>query len=145
MNQLEKLEKVLAFYEQQLDIIKAKFQRQANNVAAKHANSQRLKEQMDATQQQSSNAQPTAFALQLTAYLMESIENDIRKNDIELNAAMEQLETQRTELRTQISKIDALEKVVAKKSRDIEYLRRQTEQRLADERYLNTHFNGSLK
>jgi hypothetical protein len=145
MNKPRKLDKVLTFYQQQLELIKTKFKEQANIVAAKEILAKQLQRRLTATQERSAAAEPTAWTLEMSACLMERIEIDIRQNQNQLTEETKILETRRLELRTQMSKIEALEKVVANKTKTIEHLKRQTEQHLADERYLNTHFYGSLK
>jgi predicted RNase H-like nuclease (RuvC/YqgF family) len=145
MNKPRKLDKVLTFYQQQLELIKTKFKEQANIVAAKEILAKQLQRRLTATQERSAAAEPTAWTLEMSACLMERIEIDIRQNQNQLTEETRILETRRLELRTQMSKIEALEKVVANKTKTIEHLKRQTEQHLADERYLNTHFNGSIK
>ena len=145
MNQLRKLEKVLTFYRQQLELIKTRFKAQAKTVAAKEIQAKQLRRQLRDTQERTAAAEPTAWTLEMNACLMERIEIDIRQNQNQLTEETKTLETRRLELRTQMSKIESLEKVVANKTKAIEHLKRQTEQHLADERYLNTHFNGSIK
>ena len=145
MNQLRRLESVLAFYHQQLELIKAKFKEQANTVTAKETQAKQLQLQLVATQERSAAAEPTAWTFELTAYLMDQLESRIRQNQNQLTEEKGRLDLQRSELRKQMSKIEALEKVVANKTKTIEQLKRQTDQHLADERYLNTHFNGTIK
>ena len=145
MSELSKLEKVLAFYQQQLEVIKTKFKLQANIVVESQIEVRRLEQELVSTQERSSAATPTAFTYRLTAHLMEKIEVNIRQTTSRLDEQTKELETRRAELRAQMSKIEALEKVVANKTNAIEHLGRVTEQHLADERYLNTHFYGSLK
>ena len=145
MSQLSKLEKILAFYQQHLEVVKTKFKLQANIVVEAQIAVRRLETELESTQERSSAATPTAFTYRLAAHLMEKIEGNIRQTRNQLNEETEKLETRRAELRAQMSKIEALEKVVAHKANAIEHLGRITEQHLADERYLNTHFYGSLK
>ena len=145
MNQQRKLEKVLAFYQQQLELIKTRFKAQAKLVAAKEIQAKQLRRQLRDTQERSAAAEPTVCTLEMTASLLEQIEISSRQNQHQLTEATRRLEIRRLELRTHMSKIEALEKVVANKTKTIEHLKRQTEQHLADERYLNTHFNGSIK
>jgi flagellar export protein FliJ len=101
-----------------------------------------LRSQLEATQQSFVNSQPSPWELQMVSHLMTNLEIKIADANRALKESESELESRRAELRDQMSKIEALEKIVARTSEAIEHNRRRLEQIQLDERYLNTNFSG---
>lgn len=141
MNQLKSLQQVLTFYQQQLEAIKAKFQQQANALAASQHRAHVLAAELLQTQQQFSTGSPNPTKLAMANHVMCRTQAAILENQHQIGLATAQVDECRAELAKQMSKIETLEKVVARETETLEQHRRQREQHLADERYLNTHFN----
>jgi len=142
---LEKLARVLGFYEQNLQILKGRLRAQNLVVAEKQAEVRRLVGKLETTQQAFTQSEPSATGLQMVSHLMTTLEASVKQANQELDTSNRELEIRRTELRQQMSKIESLEKIVTRTSAGIEHKRRQLEQLQSDERYLNTHFTGSIK
>jgi hypothetical protein len=109
-------------------------------VAEKQNQAQRLVDELAHTQRQASQHSPTASGLEMNNHVMRQIQTCIRANEIEITEAIHRLAECRAELGAQMSKIEALEKVLEIESEKVAHKKRTTEQHLADERYLNTHF-----
>ena len=145
VKQLKKLEKVLEFYQQQLEVVKSKFSAQVAVVTQKKNEAHQLADELVLTQQRSTNSEPTPANLQMVNHLMVLLETRIRTKQQELAEEEKLLDARRIELREQMTRMEAIENVVSRKSNVIQYERRQREQLLADERYLNTNFTGLMK
>ena len=139
---LEKLEKILGYYQQNLEILKGRLKEQNRVVAEKQRQVSQLVGKMESTQRAFDATEPSAFDLQLVSHLMATLENEIAQARQELAESNRELDARRAELRGQMSKIDSLEKIVTRTSAEIEHERRKLEQHQSDERYLNTHFTG---
>ena len=145
VKQLKKLEKVLEYYQQQLEVVKTRFLEQSDIVTKKQSEAQALASELALTQRRFSNNEPTPLSLQMVNHLMELMETRINDKQQEIAEAQTLLDARRIELRKQMSRMEAIEKIVARKSNLIQHERRQREQHLADERYLNTNFTGLKK
>ena len=143
--QLGKLKKVIQFYEQDCEIIRRRLWEQNAIVAQKQNGLNNLARQLALAQQNSDRWEPTAFNHQLVNHLMNSIETKLIHSRQELAEAVIELGQRRNELQKKMSKIESLEKLLARKSEALSQRARQREQRLSDERYLKTHFTGSNK
>lgn len=140
MNQLQQLNEVLRFYQQQLDVIKTQLKQNLNAVTEKEKRASELEHELIAAQQ--SSIEPmTASNLEFANHLMKLVQKKIGQNQLELVDANAELSRCRIELNKQMSKIDALEKVVSQQIKILEHERRVAEQNIADERYLNTNFS----
>jgi len=140
--QLEKYQKVLRYYQQNLEILKARLQQQNQEVAQRQQKINQLHSRLESTQQSLTHAKPSPLDLQLVSHLMTNLESSIEQANRELNESNRELDSRRADLREQMSKIDSLEKIVTKTAAAIEHGRRRTEQIQLDERYLNTYFTG---
>ncbi len=78
----------------------------------------------------------------MVSHLMANLELKIAAANQELNESERELASRRAAVRDQLSKIEALEKIVARTSDAMEHNRRRLEQIQSDERYLNTNFTG---
>jgi hypothetical protein len=145
VKQLKKLEKVLEFYQQQLEIVKTRFGKQNAIVTQKQTEAHALATELVLTQQRFSKNEPTPSNLQMVNHVMELMETGIRDKQQELAEEQRLLDARRIELREQLTRMEAIENIVSRKSKTIQHERRQREQHLADERYLNMNFTGLKK
>jgi hypothetical protein len=114
-------------------------------VTQKQTEARELATELALTQQRFSNNEPTPLSLEMANHLMELMETGINDKQQEIAEEQTLLDARRIELRKQMTGMEAIEKIVARKSNEIQYERRQREQHLADERYLNTNFTGLKK
>jgi flagellar biosynthesis chaperone FliJ len=140
--QLEKYKRVLGFYQQNLEFLKVQLQAQNGLVAQKQQTVNQLRSQLASTQQSFLDLKPSPWELQMVSHLLANLELKIAAANQELNESERELESRRAAVRDQLSKIEALEKIVARTSDAIEHNRRRLEQIQLDERYLNTNFTG---
>lgn len=143
--QVAKLEKIIGFYEQKLEIEKARFQEQNAIVIDLENQYKLLAEERKLAQQRFEQMVPTATNHQHAAHWMETFRGKLERVERELAQAVGVLETRRIALQQQMSQIEILEKLVARKSELIAYELRAREQLISDERYLNTNFSGKKK
>lgn len=141
-NQLEKLGKVLGFYQQNLESLKLKLKQQNLVVAEKQCTWDRLVSKLESTQQAFGRAQPSVFALQMAGQVLTTLDAEIESAHQELTDSKRELSKQRAAVRRQMSRIESLEKIVARTSGEVQHKHRMHEQVQSDERYLNTHFTG---
>lgn len=140
--QLKKLKKILGFYEQNLELLRSRFVEQSSIVAKRQKETNRLTEYLAETQEKSAQAEASVFSQQMAVQVLDAIEMKIVAAQEQLNDSKRILEERRVELYQQMSKTESLEKLVAKKQEAIVQQHRQSEQRNADERFLNTYFTG---
>jgi len=140
--QLKKLEKILGFYEQNLELLRSQFVEQSGVVAKRQKETNRLTEYLAETQRKSAQAEASLFSQQMAVQVLDVIETKIVAAKEQLIESKRILEERRVELYQQMSKTESLEKLVAKKQETILQQHRQSEQRNADERFLNTYFTG---
>ncbi len=141
MKQLKSLQQVLAFYQQQLDTIKIRHQQLNSKLSEQLNRTRALTAELAETQRQSNEQPPSAANLQMANHVMGVLDNAIRQTERESQETRSESNACRKQLTDQMSKIEALEKVLERETRSIEDQRRQREQQIADERYLNTHFS----
>ena len=143
--QLEKLNKVLKLYEQQLETLKANFMLQQNVDNQKRAERDWLLDEIMRIQNEFEKWDTTVNNLQVLSHLIQTVDARVARVDLELNEAETELESRRKKLDLQARKIKSLEKLTQRKLDEIKEYRRRRDQKLLDENYLNTKFSGMTK
>ena len=136
-NSIQRLNRVLDFYNQQLDVLKLHLASQQAVVKKHNEKIEQLEsniiESQNRLQAESATIANRQMGYQFGTFTMAEIQDEQEQREL----AIQELENRKTELRKQISKIESLEKLIERKASAVAYEAGRREQILADERYLN--------
>lgn len=136
---ISRLQKVLDFYDRQLDLLKLQLAAQVS-IAQQYKNEiVQLNESIIHSQNQFTQQTASSLAHRQMSYQFEAHTiKVIAEKQIQLADANQELDRRKAALRKQLSKIESMEKLIERKTVAVNYERNKREQILADERYLNS-------
>ncbi len=135
---IRRLQKVLDFYNKQLDLLKLQLASQISVVKKHQQEIIQLNDSITNSHHQLSHSPINLAQLQMGYQFQSYTALRITERENKLAEANEDLNRKRAALRSQISKIESMEKLIERKASAIAYERVKREQILADERYLNS-------
>lgn len=137
-NSIHRLNRVIAFYNKQLDLLKLQLAAQ-HSVVQKHQNKiEQLEQQLRRSQNRILVESATIANRQMGYQFGTFTLTEIGKEQEQLETANQELEVRKAELRKQMSRIESLEKLIERRASTLAYEASRREQILADERYLNS-------
>ncbi len=139
---VQKLEKVLQYYQQQMQVIQADCLRQNKIVLGLHLEISELENETELIYRQTERGE-FLISIRLSAIgSLELNQERIRQKGIELSQGQAQLDECKCRVQEQMSKVESLEKLIDRKTDLLFHEKKRLDQGIADERYLSQHFTG---
>lgn len=137
-NSIQRLNRVLGFYNKQLDLLKLHLAAQHSVVQQHQQNIKQLEERLLQSHSRLQSASATIANRQMGYQFGTFTVAEMVGEQEQLEIANQELETRKAALRKQLSKIESLEKLIERRASAVAYEAGRREQILADERYLNS-------
>lgn len=135
---IQRLNRVLDFYNQKLDVQKLRLAAQQAVVKKHNEKIEQLNNDLVQSQNRLLAASATIAGRQMGYQFGTFTMAEILEEQKQRELANDELENRKAELRKQISRIESLEKLIERKASVVAYEAGRREQILADERYLNS-------
>lgn len=143
IHQLEKLKRILQFYEKELEMHKSRVAAQSALVERARNEAYAIQREIVRSRELIDNSGPSIANRELGTHCLAQAQTELHNKQLQWNEAAMELESRKVELRKQLRKIESMEKLIDRKAVSLQYEVNRREQTLADERYLSTDFEGT--